>query len=258
MELKPHLMNKNLPFTPKTKLADVIHSDYKLIPIIGRFGVEFGFGNKTVAEICSENNINVWFFLEIVNSYHNHDYFPKEQLQNFDVRLILGYLSNTHAYYLNEKVPEIQGYIEGMEQKATGGHIEKIKLLSNFFRDYKIELNDHLTKEDDKIFPYIMALQNAFERNNTPDELIDKIIHEPIERYERNHDNLEIKLSDLKNLIIKFLPPVLCKELCQRLLVELFRLESDLEDHARIEDKVLIPKVKFIEEKLLERSGKQP
>jgi regulator of cell morphogenesis and NO signaling len=35
-------MNNNLPFTPKIKLADVIHLDYRLIPIIGRFGIEYG------------------------------------------------------------------------------------------------------------------------------------------------------------------------------------------------------------------------
>ena len=45
-------------------MAEVIHLDYRLIPVIGHFGIEYGFGNKTVAEVCIENNINVWFFLK--------------------------------------------------------------------------------------------------------------------------------------------------------------------------------------------------
>jgi regulator of cell morphogenesis and NO signaling len=254
-EFKPYLMNRYLPFTTKTKMAEVIHLDYRLIPIIGRFGIEYGFGNKTVAEVCIENNINVWFFLEIINSYHNHEYFPGKQLQNFDVHLIIDYLSNTHKYYLNSKIPEIQGYIDEMERKVPQVHIEKIKLLNGFFKGYKTELNEHLLNEDKLVFPYVLALEQALETKKIPDELLYKIKNEPIEKYERNHNNIEIKLSDLKNLIMKFLPPVLCKGLCQQLLTELFRLESDLNNHTRIEDKVLVPKVKLIEKKLLEYCG---
>jgi regulator of cell morphogenesis and NO signaling len=38
--------------------------------------------------------------------------------------------------------------------------------------------------------------------------------------------------------------------LIEKLLIELFRLEEDLNDHARIEDIVLIPKILQLEEKI--------
>jgi regulator of cell morphogenesis and NO signaling len=255
MEIENYTMNKNLPFTVKTKMADVIHLDYRLIPIIGRFGIEYGFGNKTVSEVCADHEINVCFFLEIINSYHNPEYFSKKQLQNFTAQLIIKYLSNTHFYYLNVKVPEIEGYIDEMEKKASKDNQKNVKLLNDFFKGYKNELKKHLDREDQSIFPYIISLENALlEKSYNPD-LIDTIKNDPIENYELSHDNVELKLSDLKNLIIRYLPPVLCKELCQRLLTELFRLESDLENHSRIEDKVLIPRVKILEQQILESSG---
>ena len=245
-------MNKNLPFTPATKMADVIHHDYRLIPIIGRFGIEYGFGNKTVEMVCEENEINKWFFLEIINSYHNHQYFPQKLLQNFTAKVIIQYLSNTHTYYLDIKVPEVQSYIDEMEKKVVPENAKNIKLLNDFFKKYHEELVDHLANEDDLVYPYILSLEDALEQKKITKELVDKIKIESIEKYERNHDDLEVKLNDLKNLIIKFLPPVLCKELCQRLLTELFRLEADIEDHTRIEEKVLVPKVKQLEQKILE------
>ena len=55
-------MNKKFPITASTRMADVIHLDFQLIPVVGRFGIEFGFGNKTVEEVCNDNNINVYFF----------------------------------------------------------------------------------------------------------------------------------------------------------------------------------------------------
>ncbi len=244
-------MNKNLPFTPNTKMADVIHMDYRLIPIIGRFGIDYGFGNKTVADVCDYHSINVWFFLEIINSYHNPDYFPQKQMQNFSAQLIIQYLSNTHNYYLNIKIPEIEEYINEMEDLASEKNLKNVKLLNDFFKEYKEELIKHFDREEKIVFPYILSLVKTMEDNPEDKTIIDKIKKESIEEYERTHDNIELKLSDLKNLIIRYLPPVLCKELCQRLLTELFRLEADLENHARIEDKVLVPKVKQIEQKIL-------
>ncbi len=247
-------MNKNLPFITSTKMADVIHRDYTLIPLVSRFGIDYGFGNKTIQEVCEKHDINVWFFLEIINSYHNPEYFPKKQLQNFSAELIINYLKRTHQYYRTQKVPEIQLIIDELEAKVIPENYNNIKLLSDFFKSYQQELFRHLDREDDRIFPYILSLENALESGDVGGDLIEKIQNDPIEHYETNHDDVEVKLSDLKNLILMYLPPVLCKELCQKLLMELFRLEKDLKNHSGIEDKVLIPKVKMIEKKIIDLS----
>lgn len=249
-------MNKTQSFTPDTRMSDLVHHDYCLIPVIGRFGIEFGFGNKTVSDVCKDNNINKWFFLEIVNSFRNDEYFPSVQLQNFHAKLIIQYLSNTHTYYLQSKIPDIQSYINAMEASTVKKNSKNIKLLNNFFKQYREELTVHLHKEDNDVYPYILAIEEAFLTDNISADIVERIYKEPIAKYERNHDNIEIKLRDLKNLIIKFLPPSLCKELCQKLLIELFRLESDIENHTRIEEKVLIPKVKHLEQQILQRYGK--
>jgi regulator of cell morphogenesis and NO signaling len=59
----------------------------------------------------------------------------------------------------------------------------------------------------------------------------------------------------MTNIIIRFLPPVQCEDTCEQLLVNLFRMESDLEDHTRIEENVLIPNVKKLERKVMEIYG---
>lgn len=246
-------MKKKLPFIPDTMLADIIHADYQLIPVIGRFGIEFGFGNKTVKEVCHEKGINVLFVLDIINSYHDDDYFPKERLQQYPASLIIDYLSRTHNYYLSDKVPEIQDYIAEMELNVSLNNLKNIKLLDKFFADYIKELSRHLNYEDDVIFPYIKDLESSLNMKFVSNALIKKIKKEPIDQFEKNHDNIEVKLSDLKNLIIKFLPPVLCASTCQKLLIELFRLESDINNHSRIEEKVLIQKVKQLEKEILKQ-----
>ena len=63
--------------TKDMKMADVIQMNYMLIPVIYRFGINLGFGDKTVKEICEETKVDLNFFLQLVNTYHDKDYFPK-------------------------------------------------------------------------------------------------------------------------------------------------------------------------------------
>jgi len=239
-------INKHLPITGKMRMADVIHLDFRLIPVIGRFGITMGFGNKNVNEVCQAGGVNSDFFLEIVNSYYNSDYFPKDQLQNFSSHLIIQYLSNTH-HYINVKIKVIEELISGLSQQVSECYGTNMELLRSFFTEYKMELAKHFAVEEKEVFPYVHSLEEACEQQYVSPELLVKLKNEPIETYERNHGDVKEKVTDLKNLIMKFLPPVRPQDLCQNLLIELFRIENDLQDHSRIEDRVLVPKVKLLE-----------
>lgn len=247
-------MKKNFPFFPNMKMADVIHADYHLIPVFDRLGIQFGFGNKTIEEVCESHDINIWFFLEIINSYHEPTYLSRSDLERYSVCLITSYLNRNHNFYREDKVPQIQNYIDQLERESSVENQVNIKLLNNFFKEYVTELNLHLAYEDKNIFPYVSELEDAFNSGSYSDELLLKIKEESIVEYERCHDNMELKLSDLKNLIIKFLPPIASESLCQQLLTELFRLENDLRIHTILEDKILIPKVKQLELIIVEQS----
>ncbi len=249
-------MNKKFPITASTRMADVIHLDFQLIPVVGRFGIEFGFGNKTVEEVCNDNNINVYFFLEIVNSYQNKNYFPTEQLQKFSAKLLVDYLYNTHRFYIETKIPEIEELLGALIEKENGLELENIKLLKEFFQKYKDELIKHLRTEEEVVFPYIDQLERALVDPSFLQEMVKRVDTERTENFERDHDKLEEKLYDLKNLIIKYLPPLKNKSQCQKLLTELYRLEKDLENHSGIEDNVLKPKIVSLEKQLIAKSGK--
>jgi regulator of cell morphogenesis and NO signaling len=75
-----------------------------------------------------------------------------------------------------------------------------------------------------------------------------------IQSFEKEHTNVDEKLFDLKNIIIKYLEPNYAHRICNDFLYELFQFERDLTDHARIEDKILVPKVMRIENEL--KNGK--
>ncbi len=246
-----------MQFRSDTKMADIIHSNYQLLPILNRFDIQLGFGDITVDELCSEKKINTEFFLVIINSFHDHDYFPQDKLLTFPISLIIDYIYKSHQYYLEIKVPEIEAIIHKLSMKAGNSRKNDLKLLERFFSDYKKEIIKHIKDEEDEVLPNVTRLDKAYKSDNINNEHVKIIRDYPIDAYAEKHNNVEEKLYDLKNILIKYLPPADDHDLIYALLIELFRLERDLNDHARIEDKVLIPKVRIMEQNILQKFNEQ-
>lgn len=236
--------------TKDMKMAEVIHLSYSLLPVITRFDIDLGFGDKSVEEVCADYSINLDFFLEITNSFIDEDYIPQKDLGSFPVSLIVKYLEKTHDYYLSEKVPELEEMIEKMVS-LSGADPEKSRLVMNFFKEYREELRNHIEKEELKVQPYVIEIEKAYEKEELNESLKQDILNYSINDFANEHDNVEEKLYDLTNIIIKYMPPCPDKALSNRILMELFRLEKDLNAHAELEDKVLVPKVSAMEEELL-------
>ncbi|WP_421920801.1 hemerythrin domain-containing protein [Marinifilum sp.] len=231
------------------KMADVIQMNYMLIPVIHRFGIELGFGDKTVSEVCQESNVDLNFFLQLLNAYHDQDYFPKEELQSIPVGEIVAYLKMTHASYLNDTVTDIEQKIKSLEMEGSEDK-KHIALIRNFFEGYKSELTDHIMREEDVVFPYVLAVDEIIKSESMSD--INKEIFEQfsIEEYEEDHDDVEEKLMDLRTIMIKYVAPPSNSTLYHSIILDLFRLEEDLNHHSRIEEKVLIPKIILMEKSI--------
>lgn len=243
--------NDRMRITKDMKMADVIQMNYMLIPVIYRFGINLGFGDKTVKEICTETKVDLNFFLQLVNTYHDKDYFPKEELQSIPSKDIVTYLKMTHSSYLNEKLPEIEVLIEELQHAETEDE-KYILLIRNFYEGYKNELTEHIMHEEEVVFPYVLTVEEICKIGVVSDR--NREIYESfsILKYQDAHDDVEEKLMDLKTIMIKYLTPPLNTNLYHKIIQLLFMLEQDLSYHARIEDKVLLPKMIAMEKMITE------
>jgi len=229
------------------RLAEIIHHDYTLLPVINRFNMHLGVGDKTIAVMCDEKDVNVDFFLTIINTFHDIQYFPAQHLKQFPAGMLVNYLKQTHLYYLEQGLPAIEVQIENMEKNcAVKG--DTLTLLLDFFKEYSRELTHHIVREEEVVYPYIIALEKTIESGRVTGDFNRKLKNYTITNYKQEHENVEEKLFDLKNLIIKYLPETRNDAYCHSVLRELFGLEHDLNNHSRIENLILLPKVEEMEQ----------
>lgn len=233
-------------FKENDKLAKLIHSNQFLLPVINRFGIRLGFKDKTVNEICNEFNLNQNFFLAVVNTYSNEDYFPEKAFLSFSPKLIIDYLRKTHKYYFEYLFPEVERRLQRVLD-GCDGDCNDLELIKNFYNKYKKELSNHIREEEETVFPYILKITECHENNLPVPKEFDGY---SMQSFEQEHTSVDQKIYDLKNIVIKYLEPRYNDNDCNAFLYSIFQFEKDLLDHARIEDKILETKVVELEKQL--------
>lgn len=223
-------------FSEHTRMADVILTNSRLLYVLPYFGINFGFGEKTVKQVCNEKNISVSLLLLVCNIYTFDDYFPNSlDLKQIPIDGMIAYLQNSHKDYLEIRMPQI---IDDILNLASIGNLKNGNILSSFCEKYRQEVIIHFKYEEEIVFPYIIKLLNGVQNE-----------HYNIKEYEANHSDIDSALNDLKNIIIKYLPKDFTIEKCRNILLNLFSFEQDLRKHTLLEDKILVLLVELIENK---------
>ncbi len=227
----------NAPFTEKMKLADLVLTNYRLLYVLPCFDIGLGLGEATVKQVCDKKGVSLPLFLLVCNVYTFDDYCPEsDTLSRIPLNDLMTYLENSHKDYLENRMPEVIAQVIdllGSYDVRHGG------MLMEFCEKYKQEVISHFDYEEQTVFPYIKTLLNGNKPNNYK-----------IKEYKGNHSDLDAALSDLKNIIVKYLPSEYPMEKCRDILIHLFLFELDLSKHTLLEDKILISLVEEIEKKI--------
>jgi regulator of cell morphogenesis and NO signaling len=220
-------------FTGNDKMVHLVQVNPNLLPVIHRFGIRLGFGNRNVEEICAAFNVDTAFFLAIVNTFHNKHYFPEEELLSFSPLLIVDYLKKTHAYYTGFSLPQIEELIHRL-LLSTPERNSEMKMIETFYLAYKKKLLEHFDEEEEQVFPFVekLVLHPESVRNRSFDF-----------NFEKEHEHVDVELDDLKNIILKYMVNEYDELVCNKLMEEIYRFENDIHDHSRMEDAILIPLV---------------
>lgn len=234
--------NHFIAIRPDTKVSDLIDRYPMMILMLEHLNINLGLHDKDVNELCAEHEIPVSLF-QVIGNLFNGAYPDSHQINSgSDIDLILMYLENSHKHYVTEKFPLLTSYIA--EIVKVNPHPE-IELLKKFFDDYLDEVGEHLEYENSIVFPYVKWLLKK-----DIDPKLDKNDRYSISEYRGHHDDIEEKLTDLKKLLISYLPPHNDMKIRRRLLLTLNELEFDLHIHSLIEEVLLIPIVEKLEKSL--------
>lgn len=228
-------------FTSRMKLADIITANHNIILLLPRFGIPLGFGDKSVREVCTANNVPVDFMLLICNVYTFDDYLPDiESLAATDMRPLLKYLEESHSYYTNERLPHIEVHLHHIADRIGQRYGE---ILKKFYADFRREITEHFREEEQDDFPKLRGLQDGTRKAESGKRKAES-------GKNKSHNGLVDKLNDLTQIVYKYLPGNVLPEETMEVVFDILQLSADIQKHALIEDKILSPYMKWLERRL--------
>ena len=215
------------------KMISLIRDNYDLLQSLGSFGINLGFGDKTVRETCEDNNVDTYTFLAVVN-YTINGYGEFEADTRLSVPTLLQYLEACHAYFLEFQLPYIRRELsESLDENDSLG-----RLILRFYDEYAHEIKRHMQYEQKTLFPYVKSLIDGHPANDYN-----------VETFSKHHGATDKKLRELKLLIIKYLPQDgLHNNQLTATLHDIYENEVWLRQHAEVEDHIFVPAIRRLEQ----------
>lgn len=221
-------------YKPTDKMSDLICENYALLQVLSRFGISLGFGDKNVREVCELNNVDCNTFLTVVNFLIEDSNRMEDHLEGISVSSLMNYLREAHNYFLDFQLPTIRKKL--MEAIGDSKEKEVTFLILRFFDAYVDEVKKHMEHENENVFTYVEQLL----RGEHPQGY-------NISVFASHHEHIDTKLTELKNIIIKYFPAGGNNRLLNATLFDIFSCEEDLASHNRVEDFLFVPAIKKLE-----------
>ena len=216
------------------KLSWVLANDYRLLQIMSRFGISLGFGEKTIAEVCSQYAVDTETFLTIINYVKNGAENKLQNVTSVNAASVLSYLKRSHSYFLEYLLPSIRFHLLNAIDCSVQNEIAFLML--KFYDEYVEEVRKHMEFEESTIFVYVEKLING-----------DFIAIEKNQLLSRHHEAIESKLKELKSLFMQYYPQKENNEKLNAAIISIYQAEEELSTHCMIEDNIFLPSVRRLE-----------
>ena len=228
-------MKRQKLYEADDKMISLIRDNYNILQSLGSFGISLGFGDKTVSEVCEEQNVDTNTFLTVVNFTINGEHNVTD-LETLSVPTLLQYLRASHEYYLGFQLPFIRKELEdALDENDNLG-----RLILKLYDDYAHSITMHMKNEEKTVFPYVEALLAGKPTNGYD-----------IETYSKHHNQESNKLVELKSIIIKYLPSDgLHNNKLSATLYDIYNNEDWLRLHTEVEENIFTPAIRNLEKKL--------
>lgn len=226
------------------KFGEIVLQRPALLHMVNWFGLLLGQGDKSIKDQCEAAGVDAFTFLEVLNFVIDDKLqahlAPNSEVSDFSrlhMATLLKALRASHHTFLEYRFPQARRKILSSLDYAHQNDVSF--LILKFFDEYMREVRQQIEIESQRIYAKIEALLEG-----APSKEFN------IEQSVSNGDELDKKLWELKNIIIKYSVSPSMNErnlLCDALLT-ISQLEHDFRIHQQIEKYFLFPTAQWVEQ----------
>jgi regulator of cell morphogenesis and NO signaling len=171
-----------------------------------------------------------------------------EDVIDWPLDRLIDHIESTHHEFVRAASLRIARYLTRLVAEDGERHPELV-LLNSAFRHLRADLEQHLAKEEDVLFPYVRQLFNDDERLCGYGASPFGSIQNPIRMMEREHQAAADELLMIEDLTCGYRVPADVSSIYAVCMSELKAFEADLRRHVHLESEILFPKAVMLEQR---------
>lgn len=222
-------------------IADIVNDNIKTTDVFKKYGIDFCCGGGiSLAKACEKRNVNVGVLISELNNI-DKNIFASQNFNNWELDFLVDYIVNTHHAYILEAFSLLDAY----SAKVTNVHGEKhppLREIAQLYNKLKVELVQHMQKEECILFPNIKEMVKAKKANTALKHDYLGTVQNPIKMMHIEHEIAGDILKSIAELTMNYTPPEWACNTFKALYAKLDEFEQDLHLHVHLENNILFPK----------------
>lgn len=217
--------------------------------VLEKYGLDFCCqGARSLDEACRMKNLDTQTVLEELKATFTDE--PGfNRYQKWELPFLCEYIVHHHHSYVKEALPLIREHLTKVIAVHSLRHAELHRVGAIFFKVAQ-ELEMHMIKEEQVLFPYISEMDRARRDNKPlPPAHFGSVGH-PIARMQEEHEFAGESMDMIRELLRDYTPPEDACTTMQLTYKELAAFEHDLHQHVFLENAVLFPRAQKLEQEL--------
>lgn len=200
-------------------------------------------GNKPLSDACDSKGLDADTIVTRLSDTVGQagDDAPQAWTDS-DLGELCDHIEATHHAFLRTELPRLTQLVEKVADVHGAKHPE-LRDLRTAFAELRGELEPHMMKEEQILFPAIRQLEESTSRPQFPFGTVAN----PIRMMEHEHDNAGGGLKRIRELAADFQVPEDACNTWRVMLDGLQNLEADLHQHIHKENNILFPKAQQLE-----------
>jgi regulator of cell morphogenesis and NO signaling len=200
-------------------------------------------GGQPLAEACASAGIDVDNVMEMLTEVTH----SKSQDEDFQTLTeLITYILDTHHVFTKAEMDRLQSLADKVLHAHGGNHPELIHL-DELLTRLCADLKPHLFKEEQVLFPYIVATEEAANQKRAIPFAPFGTVNNPIRMMMKEHDTAGQILRELRALTSDYKVPADACISYKTLYQALENFERDLHQHIHLENNILFPKALDLE-----------
>lgn len=230
---------------PDVAVGDLVVRHPQLRPCLEKLKIDYCCGGKVplgdaVAEIGLE-----WTYVanELADALAAKQ--PAEagiDWSTAPLRLLVDHILDTHHAFMKEQLPRLDGLLAKVRAAHGDRHAEMLDRLRLAYSSLRIELEMHLMKEEQILFPAIKGIDAFLSGEAGRPAIHCGSIANPIRQMEQEHTDAGGELAKMRWLTEGFQLPADACPTFVALYDGLQAMEADLHEHIHLENNILFPR----------------